>query len=216
MRKYRYMLLLLPMLLAACVDNVYDEGDDCPVNQKKYILNSGGAVPVDLGLSVQWAPWNVGASSVEEVGNYYAWGDITPRDRFDGYNRTYYAGPDEMFTGSVCGDERYDVATAKWTDGTWRLPTQDEAQELVSRCIWTETVRGDVAGWEVQGPNGNSIFLPKGGRCIDCRYEQVGEVAHYWQGSVRGNEGMTDGVSVFDANDYFWGLNVRAVWDAEE
>lgn len=30
---------------------------------------------VDLGLSVKWATCNVGASTPEEYGNYYAWGE---------------------------------------------------------------------------------------------------------------------------------------------
>ena len=33
--------------------------------------------PVDLGLSVKWSNWNVGASSVEEYGGLYTWGDPT-------------------------------------------------------------------------------------------------------------------------------------------
>ena len=36
------------------------------------------ADPVDLGLSVLWASYNLGASSPEEYGDYYAWGEIIP------------------------------------------------------------------------------------------------------------------------------------------
>ena len=35
---------------------------------------------VDLGLSVKWATCNVGASSPEEYGNYFAWGETEPKD----------------------------------------------------------------------------------------------------------------------------------------
>ena len=33
---------------------------------------------VDLGLSIKWAPCNVGASSPEQYGDYFAWGETAP------------------------------------------------------------------------------------------------------------------------------------------
>ena len=37
---------------------------------------------VDLGLSVKWATFNVGATSSNEIGNFYAWGEIEPKDTY--------------------------------------------------------------------------------------------------------------------------------------
>ena len=60
-----------------------------------------------------------------------------------------------------------DVATQKL--GKWyRLPSDDDWQELLDNCTWepitttvlTETV---VAGWKVKGKNGNEIVLPSTG-----------------------------------------------------
>ena len=38
---------------------------------------------VDLGLSVKWATCNVGATKPEECGNYFAWGEIAPKEETD-------------------------------------------------------------------------------------------------------------------------------------
>lgn len=37
---------------------------------------------VELGLSVDWASCNLGAESPEEFGNYYAWGEISPKEEY--------------------------------------------------------------------------------------------------------------------------------------
>ena len=44
------------------------------------VLDPGSVIPecVDLGLSVKWATFNVGAYSEEMYGDYYAWGAIEP------------------------------------------------------------------------------------------------------------------------------------------
>lgn len=215
MKKYYIpSMLFVAVLLTACVNNDYDEGNVCPVEQDLFFKTSSGAEPVDLGLSVLWAPWNVGAKAPEQYGNYYAWGDINPHRYYDqeGYTAEFYKGPETIPSAGVSGSDAYDVAVVKWKDGNWRMPTQKEALELVNRCFWTEDQLNGVNGWTVKGPNGNTIFLPKGGRCIDRRFEQVGEVGHYWQGTVPSNNDMIDS-RVFDVNDYLWGLNVRAVMD---
>ena len=41
---------------------------------------------VDLGLSVKWAMCNVGASSPEEYGDYYAWGETKTKSSYDSNN----------------------------------------------------------------------------------------------------------------------------------
>lgn len=216
MKKYSLSLILLAaMLMTACVNNDFDEGDDSPIEQDEFIRNSSGAMPLDLGLSVLWASWNVGAKAPEEYGNYYAWGDTeVRRPKYEGYTAETYQGPETIPAEGISGSGTYDVAVVKWKDGNWRIPTRAEVLELVNRCKWTEETLNGINGWTVKGPNGNSIFLPKGGRCVESRFEQVGEVGHYWQGSVRGNEDMIDSY-VFGANNYLWGLNVRPVMDKE-
>ena len=63
---------------------------------KSQVLNEGGvggtaptaAQAIDMGLSVKWAPWNVGASKAEENGAYFAWGEINAKKTYDW--GTYY------------------------------------------------------------------------------------------------------------------------------
>lgn len=44
----------------------------------------GGLVgqPVDLGLSVDWASWNIGASKPGDEGEHFAWGETEPGNEF--------------------------------------------------------------------------------------------------------------------------------------
>ena len=70
--------------------------------------------------------------------------------------------------GTFIGDNKTtleaadDAATAK-LGSPWRIPTNDEIQELIDKCTWTWTTQDGVKGYEVKGPNGNSIFLPVAG-----------------------------------------------------
>ena len=140
------------------------------------------AKKVDLGLSVYWASWNVGASSAEEYGDYYAWGEtITKGDYFkSGYQ--YYNG-DYINIGSNISGTQYDVARAQW-GGNWRLPTKAEMQELEERCIWTWTTYQGVPGYKVTGPNGNSIFLPAAGYRTGTEIYDRGSCGVYWSGTL--------------------------------
>lgn len=116
---------------------------------------------VDLGLSVKWATCNVGASSPEEYGDYFAWGEIEPKSSYSEENCKTFG----LNISSIAGCYGYDAARANWSPA-WRLPTKTEMQELCSKCVWTWTNIGGHNGCLVIGPNGNSIFLPAAG----CRF----------------------------------------------
>ena len=112
------------------------------------------AEAVDLGLSVKWASWNVGASAPEEFGGRYGWADPTGEKRTTELDDYPSATPPE----NICGTE-YDIARAQWGDG-WRLPSQAEFQELVDNCTWEWTEMNGVAGRRATAVNGNSVFFP--------------------------------------------------------
>uniref|UniRef100_UPI0025B2398C PEGA domain-containing protein n=2 Tax=uncultured Muribaculum sp. TaxID=1918613 RepID=UPI0025B2398C len=76
---------------------------------------------VDLGLSVKWAACNVGASSPEDYGNYYAWGETATKAEYTESNSKTYG----KTMGDISGNPQYDAARANW-GGTWRLPTKAE------------------------------------------------------------------------------------------
>lgn len=77
---------------------------------------------VDLGLSVNWAECNVGATSPDETGYEIPYGNTS--------GSIYYA--DETPT-NISGTN-YDIAKAKLGDG-WRMPTEDEMRELIENAI---------------------------------------------------------------------------------
>ncbi|MBQ4621338.1 MAG: hypothetical protein IJB28_01640, partial [Bacteroidaceae bacterium] len=119
---------------------------------------------VDLGLpsGLRWATCNVGASSPEEYGDYFAWGETTTKSSYTSSNSTTYnlSVPTLQSRGIIGSDGNltaaYDVATANW-GGSWRMPTLDEMEELLNKCTWTWTTQNGVKGRKVTGPNGNSI-----------------------------------------------------------
>ncbi len=109
---------------------------------------------VDLGLpsGTLWAECNVGAKSPEEVGDYFAWGEITPKSTYS--KKTY-----TMVDNPTVLDASHDAATANWGD-KWRTPTTYEQEELHRECTWTWMTFHGKKGYRVTGKNGNSIFLP--------------------------------------------------------
>lgn len=130
---------------------------------------------VDLGLSVKWATCNVGANSPEEYGDYFAWGEIVTKDTYTMENCT----TNGKTMGYIGGDAEYDVAASNW-GGDWRIPTYDELDELRMQCTWVLTTQNGVDGYNVEGPNGNSIFLPAAGYREASSLYGTGSIGHYW------------------------------------
>lgn len=137
------------------------------------------AEAVDLGLSVKWASWNVGASAPEEFGGRYGWADPTGEKQTTEFDDYPGATPPE----NICGTE-YDIARAQWGDG-WRLPSQAEFQELVDNCTWEWTEVNGVTGRRATAANGNSVFFPAAAsRDGETVSNQVGQRGCYWSGTL--------------------------------
>lgn len=143
---------------------------------------------VDLGLSVKWASCNVGANSPEEYGDYFAWGEISPKSSYTWDNYQHWVlGYDDSgdwyvkyatLNSDISGTQ-YDAATANW-GGSWRMPTKAEIEELLNECNWQWTTQDGVTGMRVTGPNGNSIFLPAAGARDGSSSNYVGSYGFYW------------------------------------
>lgn len=145
---------------------------------------------VDLGLSVKWAAWNVGATAPEEYGDYYAWGEVETKVDYtegnykfmylDSYDCVEYSLPGGL--NDISGTE-YDAATINMGK-EWRMPTKLELVELndASTAVWT-TYKG-VDGMRIIGPNGNSIFLPSGGFRSEYGGQNKGKSGKYWTSSL--------------------------------
>ncbi|MBO5703430.1 MAG: serine/threonine protein kinase [Bacteroidaceae bacterium] len=138
---------------------------------------------IDLGLSVLWATENMGAISETDCGKYMAWGEVdTTKTTFSKNNCLTYQ---KAFARELQGNIDYDVARKLWR-GAWRLPTSQEFNELIEKCIWTKVKRDDdQVGYEVEGPNGKVIFLPLGGLKQGSfkNADSFNEVGYYWSGT---------------------------------
>lgn len=151
---------------------------------------------VDLGLSVKWATCNVGANAPEEYGNYYAWGEIQPKDDYNCETYEYINSTKTSLT-KYCTDSNYgtvdykrtletmdDAASVNW-GGSWRMPTDAEWGELQEQCTWTWTTRNGKKGYEVRSKtNGKSIFLPAAGCRDDMSLNYACPLGYYWSSSL--------------------------------
>lgn len=144
---------------------------------------------VDLGLSVKWAGWNVGATSPEEYGGYYAWGELEEKDDYSQNSYLYWDKEKKecQFIGNNICATQYDVARAKW-GGSWRMPTLAECQELIDNCKWEWITYNGVNGQKVNGPNGNSIFLPAAGFFPILGMDYKGFKGYCWPGTLYVND----------------------------
>ena len=172
---------------------------------------------VDLGLSVKWASFNVGANSPEEYGDYFAWGEISPKENYSTQTYQYWTDDngdgdwDEgefANLGDISGNPHYDAAAANW-GGDWRMPTKAEQQELRNNCTWEWTTLNDVYGYKVTGPNGNSIFLPAAGFRFGTSSYYVGSYGRYWSSTPYGDDDGSACYLCFDSDDYGWYWNLR-------
>ena len=132
---------------------------------------------VDLGLpsGLKWAIHNIGATTPEEYGNYYAWGEVVTKETYTEANcETYGKSMDD-----ISGTE-YDAATFNW-GGEWRMPTRTEMQELVDNCTWTWITQNGVNGYKVASKvNGNYIFLPAADYRSGTSHSSPGYFGYYW------------------------------------
>lgn len=176
--------------------------------QEKITIEAGSDVEeptpgqaVDLGLSVKWAGWNVGASSPEEIGGFCGWGMANVSMTYDGSD---YEHADKIKDGgkgklgqltqaknelgsNICSTN-YDAAHMTWGGG-WRLPTSDECEELATQCTCKLVTYKERAGLMLTGPNGNRIFLPFSDSGSDI----------YWSGSA----------SIYNYKNYIGALVLR-------
>ena len=136
---------------------------------------------VDLGLpsGLKWATCNMGALSPEDYGDYYAWGETSPKSEYLWGNYRFRESGDAIYNvtfskyntkderGSVDNktqlDYSDDAARVNW-GGNWRMATFAEWEELKTQCDWTWTTQGGKNGYKVTSKmNGDSIFLPAAG-----------------------------------------------------
>ena len=185
---------------------------------------------VDLGLSVKWASCNIGASSPEEYGDYYAWGETEPKGGSSQWsNYTWCNGSSSSLTKynihSDLGTVDYkigldlddDAAHVNW-GGNWRMPTMTELEELHYQCTWTWTTQGGKNGYRVTGPNGNSIFLPASGYWAGSSLNGAGTAGAFWSSTLWPDESVYASLIIYNSGtvsengfDRVDGMTIRPV-----
>ena len=166
---------------------------------------------VDLGLpsGLKWAKCNLGASKPSDYGDYYAWGETAPKKKYSwatykwmqagqsdwNYITKYTIADGETkgiwydSSGNFIGDNittliaADDAATAN-LGSPWRMPTEVEIQELLDNCTWFWVTQDGVNGYQVDGPNGNAIFLPAAGWRSGSKLEEAGNLCAVMSSSL--------------------------------
>jgi hypothetical protein len=112
---------------------------------------------VDLGLpsGLKWATCNVGATSPEQPGGRYGWGNDNPDCTYEGHSHYPCNNPPQNISGT-----QFDVAR-KIMGIPWRMPTKKEFQELKDCCSLELGVINNTKGYFfISRKNANKIFLP--------------------------------------------------------
>ena len=192
---------------------------------------------VDLGLpsGTIWAACNLGASSPEECGYYYAWGEIEPKDKYTWGNYKF-----ETQNNFIKNFEKYNKEDGKTIldseddaahvvlGGEWHMPTKEQIEELLYNTTIEKSELKGVEGILIKSIiNDNTLFFPFSG------YKSGGDIigkdklTYYWSSSI--NEKYPDNAISIDSDYYdrhksddwekfsseyrYRGLCIRGVWN---
>ncbi|MBQ0047018.1 MAG: serine/threonine protein kinase [Prevotellaceae bacterium] len=134
------------------------------VVMKTNFINNNGHEYVDLGLSVKWAKYNVGANTEFEVGFLYPFAEY---------------GDIASLPSSICGNVEYDNCHKAW-GGNWRMPSKEEQDELRQKCTWEYIDSKNC--YKVIGPNGQFIYLPT--TETKSSFGRNWRIGCYWSGNL--------------------------------
>lgn len=208
MRFFRFdIIIIILALIVSCKKGGNQEGKNKvigvgAVTDNEWMLNEPYE-GVDLGLSVKWGSSNIGAISLADYGNYYAWGELETKSKDDekGYTSSSYSFLNSQLI-KYCTDPEYgtvdglktlslsdDISNVRLGE-LWRIPLDSEWRELMNpkNCSWTWTVLNGVKGYRVQsnkeGFTDNWIFLPAGGEIDGDAALDPEESGSYWSSSL--------------------------------
>lgn len=120
--KKTFTILVLVVIVSTIMFSCNRDDFDGKIEGHKY---------VDLGLpsGLKWATCNIGAKTPEDYGEYFAWGETSPKEEYTEENSLTHRVEMKDISGSAI----YDAATANW-GGSWRIPTKNEMEELSFYC----------------------------------------------------------------------------------
>lgn len=150
-------------LTDTCIVKVVEkDGRDDNVEEEQVMFGViRGHEYVDLGIGLKWA--------TKDLSGSYAWGETSTKSEYSKDTYKYYNAPSSSsiynsgytYLGDDIKETQYDAAYVNWGQ-EWRMPTRDEANELIARCSFEKSSQEGYAGYLVSGPNGRSIFLSDG------------------------------------------------------
>ena len=179
---------------------------ECRVVVGGVINDTHDYVDLELPSDTLWATCNVGASSPEEYGSYFAWGETTAKSNYswgtylwmnegqsDWNQINKYTFADDQTDGcwyrnnTFIGDNKTelvpmdDAATANW-GANWQIPSLSQIKELrntnYTTIQWT-TLKG-VYGRKITSKKNNKwIFLPAAGYRENTSLESTGSDGYY-------------------------------------
>lgn len=208
----------------------------CSVNGQN-TLNKHEYVDLGLPSGTLWATCNLGASSPEEYGDYFAWGETqgykSGKNNFEWNNYKYCKGSFDSLT-KYCVNNNYgtrdnkteldlidDAAFVNWGDG-WRMPSYDQTKELIDSnytTVKSVTQKGIFGTLITSKTNNNSIFLPAAGSRFGSSFYKPEKEGYYWTRNIITNMTYNAWNIGFSANSYshigvfdrYWGVTIRPV-----
>ena len=199
------------------------DGSGVKATCKIYVLDPDTFVDLDLPSGTVWAKCNVGASSPEGYGDFFAWGETSTKTTYNWDTYKWCNGSNTTMT-KYCTEPSYgnngftddkdeldpedDAASVNWGPA-WRMPSMEQIDELRSECTWTWTTMNDVNGYKITGPNGNSIFLPAAGLSYDSSLTGVGTYGAYWSRTFYSGRPSDAWYMWFNSGDYGKGYGFR-------
>ena len=147
---------------------------------------------IDLGLpsGIKWASFNLGATKPEEYGDYFAWGEMEAKSKYDWSTYIWSNGSYSSLTKYYSDDGKVsldieDDAAHKKLGSSWHVPTDSDWRELIKYCNWTPTTRNGIDGMLVTSKTTRAtLFLPFAGQKDRTFMEDVGTVGYYWTSSL--------------------------------
>ncbi len=158
---------------------------------------------VDLGLTSGnlWAVCNVGATSPEQTGMRFSWGEVETKTYYSWRNYRWAQGDNLSITkynndkdrGTVDNKLKLDLADeapAAIMGEDWRIPTSMDFNELLKpiNCTKKWCKLNGVGGYLFtgvrKGYEGNSIFIPLSGMLDDTVLRFEGQYGWYWSNEI--------------------------------
>ena len=185
---------------------------------------------IDMGLTVKWGSFNLGATSDIGEGDYFAWGETKPKDDYSwgtylwcggsGYSLTKYNTSSTYgYVDNLVQLKPEDDAVAANLGGKWRMPSRGEIEDLYKTCSYTWVRRQGVYGMQFTGTTGRTIFLPATGYVSNTTYSSVGSAGVYATSSVYNSNSRRAYTlyvynnSLYTDNYYrYYGLTIRPVY----